>query len=365
MADDIAENLERGATVESSQPRPSRSNMLSTGCTLLNLACTGNAFGGFLKGQYYLIVGDSTSGKTFLSMSCLAEATLNRRFADYRFIYDNVEDGCHIDLEGLFNKAVAERIEPPVEMDDGLPLYSSTVEEFYYNVDDAIADGRPFIYILDSMDGLSSDPEGDKFDEDKKAFRKGIDAKGSYGDGKAKHNSTHLRTVLRGLRDSGSILIIIAQTRDNLGFGAKFNPKTRSGGRSLRFYANTEIWSSVKGQITKTVKGKLRPVGVRVKLDVKKNRMTGVTPVVETSIYPSHGIDDVGTCVDYLIDEGWWTKKKQSIDAREFEMVAARGKIIQHIEENGLLNNLRALVGKCWKEIEDASALKRKNRYTQ
>jgi len=60
----------------------SDSNLLSTGSTLLNLACSGRVNGGFLKGFYYFIVGDSKSGKTFLSLTCLAEASINKDFDD-------------------------------------------------------------------------------------------------------------------------------------------------------------------------------------------------------------------------------------------------------------------------------------------
>ena len=73
-------------------------DFLSTGSTLLNLACTGFPNRGFVKGRYYFIVGDSTSGKTWLSLTCLAEASINPNFKDYRFIYDNAEDGALMDI---------------------------------------------------------------------------------------------------------------------------------------------------------------------------------------------------------------------------------------------------------------------------
>lgn len=339
----------------------SRRDILSTGSTLLNLACSGNPFGGFLKGKYYLLVGDSDSGKTFLSMSCFAEATVNKHFKDYRLIYDNVEDGCLMDIEGLFGKAAAERIEPPSKDEDGTPVYSRTVEELYYHLDDAIKDGRPFIYVDDSMDALSSDYEGEKFDQHKDAHRKGRAAPGSYGDGKAKINSTSLRRIINRLPETGSILIIVSQTRDNLGFG--FDKKTRSGGHALAFYATLQIWSSINGQIKKTVKGKERAIGVHAGLKVKRNRITGKRREVEVDIYPDYGIDDIGTCVDYLVEEKWWAKKKQSIEAREFGTTATREKLIRMIEEKGWENELRSAVGKCWKEVEKASAPARKARY--
>lgn len=337
---------------------------LSSGSTLLNLACTNNPFGAFAKGKYTYFVGDSTSGKTFLSMTCFAEALRSPEFKDYRLIYDNVEDGCLIDLEKLFNKKVANTVEPPAGTKKD-PTYSTTIEEFYYNLDDVIIkakeDEAPFIYILDSMDGLSSDAEGSKFSEHKKAYRNGKNSAGSFGDGKAKKNSEGLRQILKGIRTTGSILIVISQTRDNLSPG--FNPKTRSGGHALRFYACIEMWTSLAGRIKKTVREKERNIGIHAKAQVKKNRITGELHEVIIDIYPSYGIDDIGGCIDYLIKEKWWKKKKQSIIAEEFDVTCTREKLIQHIEDNGLQRKLSIITGKCWNEIREASQMNRRKKY--
>lgn len=343
-----------------------RKDLLSSGSTLLNLACSNNPFGAFMKGKYYFLVGDSTSGKTFLSMTCFAEAMRHPFFKDYRLIYDNVEDGCLMDLEKLFGRKVADTVEPPAFSDDDEPVYSFMVEEFYYHLDDAIKEaksenGKPFIYILDSMDSLSSEAEDDKFEEHKKAHEKGTQAAGSYGDGKAKKNSTGLRRVLNGLRDTGSILMIISQTRDNLGFG--FEKKTRAGGHGLKFYATTEIWTSCAGEIKKTVRGQKRSIGVKALCKVKKNRITGERHEVGMEIYPSYGIDDIGSCVDYLIEEKWWHMKKQSIVAEEFDITATREKLIAHIESNKLAKELQRIVGNCWLTIKEACDLKRTSKY--
>lgn len=363
----MADSVEK-ASNESPPPRDTklhRRDGLSTGSTLLNLACTDNPYIGFVKGKYYLLVGDSTSGKTFLAMTCFAEACISNPFKRYRLIYDNSEDGMLMDVERLFGKAVARRLEPPRKDKKGRPIYSYTVEDFYYHLDDAVEKGVPFIYVLDSMDGLTSEQEVDKFAKHKAVARgrgrKGDDA-GSYGAEKAKMNSEGLRKMMGKLRDTGSILIILSQTRDNIGFG--FEKQSRSGGRALRFYATVEVWSKVTGQIRKVVKGKARPIGVHVGLKLKKNRITGKTPSVETDIYPSYGIDDIGTCVDYLVDEGWWMKRKQSIEAGEFDFTATRAKLIERIEEESWEQELRSIVGKCWREIEEASVPSRKGRYS-
>ncbi len=342
------------------QRKPNQNNLLSTGSTMLNLALTDKTIGGFLKGKYYFMVGDSTSGKTFLSMTCFAEASINPNFDDYRFIYDNVEDGCLMDIPRLFGKGVAQRIEGPTGTKKN-PGYSYTIEEFYYNLDDALDIGVPFIYVLDSMDSLSSEAEGKKFQEQKEAFQQGKKTEGSYGDGKAKKNSESLRKILGRIGKNGSILIILCQTRDDLGFG--FSKKTRSGGRALKFYATCEIWSSVIQTLKKTVKGKARKIGVRAQLETKKNRITGKLKTVGVDIFPSYGMDDIGSCVDYLIEEKYWKKTAKGIRCPEVRIQGTREKIIAGIEAKGLQDKLKEACQTCWMEIEDACSLKRKNKY--
>lgn len=341
---------------------------LSSGSTLLNLACTNTPTGAFVEGKYIFFVGDSASGKTFLSMSCFAEAARDSHFKNFRFIYDNVEDGCLIDLPALFGEKVAQKIEPPTKDEAGVPVYSSTVEEFYYHLHDALEQSkkekRPFIYVLDSMDGLSSVAEEEKFLQHKEAFEKGKTAAGSYGDGKAKKNSEGLRKAQKGLRDTGSILIIISQTRDNLGMG--FETKTRSGGRALRFYATLEIWMAIGGKIKKNIRGKDRVIGMQAKVQLKKNRITGEAHEVEMDIYPSYGIDDIGSCIDYLVKEAWWEKRKNSIEAKEFEVTLTREKLIALVEEkNESITKLQTITAECWNAIRNAGKLNRKKRYAE
>lgn len=335
--------------------------LLHTGSTLLNLACTGRAGGGFAKGKYHFIVGDSSSGKTWISLTCMAEAMRNPEFKDYRLIYDNAEDGALMDFGRYFGSKMAERIEQPGQTADGEPASSSTIEEFYYHLDDALEEGRPFIYVLDSMDALSSSDEADKFAEQKDAYRKGKQTAGSYGDGKAKKNSAHMRKVMPGIRDTGSILLVINQTRDNLGFG--FEKKTRSGGHALRFYAHLEIWLSVKNRIKKTVKGSPRELGIVSRIQVKKNRFTGRLREVEVPLYHSFGIDDVGSCVEYLLSEGRWTKKGANIAATDFEVAYPQEKLIRYIEEQKLEKELVLIVEELWNEIEEACSVNRRRRY--
>jgi RecA/RadA recombinase len=334
---------------------------LSTGSMLLNLACSGTIYGGFEVGTYNLFVGDSSSGKTFFALTCFAEACKDPYFKDYRIIYDNTERGARMDVKKFFGAKTYDRLEPPKINKNKEACYSETIEEFYYNMDNIINDGRPFIYVLDSMDSISSKDELSKFEETKKAFYKGREVAGSYGDGKAKKNSANLRRLIAPLDKMNSILIIINQTRDNMGFG--FEKKTFSGGNALTFYSCLLLWSSIKKKIKKTVKGKPRQIGVICKLQIKKNRQSGRDRVVFVPIYYSVGIDEIGSCVDYLLEESHWSKKSNEILAKEFDFKGSREKLIHHIEKGELEKDLFEIVNDVWNEIEGECEVKRKQRY--
>ena len=328
---------------------------LSTGSTLLNLACGGSPDAGWAVGKYYLIVGDPTAGKTFLAMSVMAEACMNKAFDKYTLVYDNVEDGCDMDLDRLFGERLRKRLRAPHKTGS-----SQTIEEFYFALDSVMNDG-PVIYILDSMDSLTSQKEEEHFQDEKKATAAGKDVAGTFGVSKAKRNSDFLRRCMSRLRDTGSILIILSQTRDNLGFG--FEKKTRSGGNALRFYATLELWASVRGKLKKKYKGKDRTIGITSRWTLKKNRISGRLGQVDFNIYPSFGIDDTGSCVDYLVDEGFWEVAGRTIMARGLHMELSRDKLIERIEEEGMEPDLRNLVGKCWDDIQQGTAIQRKSRY--
>ena len=341
----------------------SRERAVSTGSTLLNLACSDNINIGFLRGGYYYLVGDSQSGKTWLSQSCFAEACLNDTFKDYRLIFDDVEGGALMDIEHYFGKEAARRIEAPRTV-KGQDVMSDTVESFYYNLFDVIDRGEPFIYVLDSQDALTSMASDKKFRSQKKASEDDKEAKGSYGDGKAKYHSEHLRLALAGVRKLQSILIIIGQTRDNIGFG--FEKKTRAGGKSLKFYANLEIWTSVFGKLKRKVRGRDRTIGMKCLAEVKKNRITGKVGKDRQAVIPIYfgtGIDDVGSCVDFLVTEKHWSKSSGIIEAEEVGVTGTRNEVISHIEENNLESTLRKLTGKVWREIEAECIVERKPRY--
>lgn len=345
-------------------------DLLKTGSTVLDLAISGRRAGGFSKGKYFWVVGDSSSGKTFLTLTCLAEASLNKNFDKYRFIFDNAEDGALMDPVKYFGPRMAKRLEPPA-VEDGVPVFSRTIEQFYHHLDDAThaanaAGGRPFIYVLDSMDSLDSKYAAAKFQEQKKAARGGKEAKGDYGDGKAKINSTSIRRVIGDLRATGSILIILSQTRDDIVAGIFDEPQTHAGGHALKFYATVQLWSSVGSKIRKKVNDREVVVGVHCRVKIKKNRLTGKERTVEFPIYYDTGIDDIGGMVDWLTYWGIWPVNKQGfIDAgAAWDGIQKRREdLIEWIEEKDMRADLEDVVADGWAAVEKKLLVRRKSKY--
>ena len=359
---------------------------LSTGSTLLNLACSGRIDVGFVPNNYYCWCGRSGSGKTFITMTTLAEASINPHYAKHRLIFDCPEHGALMNIEKFFGPELARRLEPPAGTREK-PRYSRTLEGLYHNVHNNLAQG-PCIYLLDSMDPLPTDVEYKAFLKKNRAYNKkekkqedegGQEQKeaGSYGTERAKVNSHHLRLVFNELQGSGSMFIVIFQSRQNIGPGAQFNPDVRGGGNAPTFYAGMELWSSVHThlKVKERVSKKSIEQGVVCKVRVKKGRIQGKDRTVYIPIYhtgDAPGIDDVGGCVDFMAEWKRWPKTGKDydmadgkIDAVDFNINANREKVVQHILENNLEDDLRRLVLSTWKDIEDSCAVHRKPRYGQ
>lgn len=346
---------------KSAEPAPPQKQLyLPTGSVLLNMAISGKPSRGIPAGHYTLFVGDSGSAKTWWALTMLAEAANRPAFDDYQLIHDNVENGALMDIEACFGKKLAARLRTPAEI-DGEPVNSQTSDEFYFNVHAALQRG-PCIYILDSTDSLSTNYEQKKFKERQNAAKKGQPAKGSYGDGKAKAHSEGLRQILPLLKKTHSVLIIISQTRDNID-EFSFETKTRAGGRALKFYAAAEVWTSITGTLKKKFRDIDRKIGTKLRATVKKNRVSGRDWSVDIPFITGYGLDDIGSCIDFLVKEKHWKSTEGRIVATELGLSTSRAKLISEIEEKGLQKVLIGAVMETWKEIEEALDPGRKKRY--
>lgn len=255
-----------------------------TGCAVLD----GVLGGGWALGQVVNIVGDESTGKTLLAI----EACANFHACDpngkiwYR------------ESEAAFDTEYARTLGLPLEKvsfgSRGTKTRWATVEDIFEDLESKIeylelkGKGRPGLYIVDSLDALSSRAElGRQLNEK------------TYGTEKAKSMSELLRRLGARAQAVRCLIMIVSQTRDRIGvtFGEK---KTRAGGKALNFWAYQILWLSHRKTYFKKVMGVRQASGVRVCARAKKNKLTAPHRQCEFDIKFTWGIDDFKTSLDWL-----------------------------------------------------------------
>lgn len=333
-------------------------DLVPTGSTLLNLALSGHPKGGYRLGTMVNIIGGRSSGKSLLALTMFAEVVKDKRFDNYSFLYDETEAAMFFDKASMFGEGM-DRIR--------FDIRSHTVQDWsenlmsFWGVDKDISKKikakkiPSLIHVTDSFDALSTDGElGDT--------RPG---KGGYRVEKPLVVSTTFPKLCQSMEASRSLLLIISQTRSSLAmFG---NPECRSGGHALDFYESHEVWLKPIGKIKETVRGQEIVIGNTVRVRVEKNKLTGKRREIEIDILDDYGIDDIGSCIDWMVKFGFWGINKKVIDTGgDLDLpTAKRGTLIKEIEQNNMEEDFRKIVTECWAEVEKEldSKLDRKARY--
>lgn len=266
-----------------------------TGCKLLDLV-VGGAKGvyGFPSGKFINIVGDKSAGKTFLSNEIIAWAYHNLG-KNFKWVYDDCESGYSFDTEAMYGFEIM-----PMNLDDR--VHSQTVEQAFCNISDfakSLKKGQFGIYVLDSLDGLTSSEQDDRAEQRLKLHEEGKELeKGTYGMGKQKYLSREFFPQLCSVIENKNILvIIISQIRENVDMFS-FEKFRRSGGKALDFYAHTVLWLATAKKITV----KNTPVGVVVKAKTTKSKTPRPFRDCVFSFLYDYGLDGIGTGVDYVFD---------------------------------------------------------------
>jgi RecA/RadA recombinase len=326
------------------EEEPKDSDYLSTGVTLLNLATYGKTYGGLLKGNIYRYCGRSSSGKTFICRTILAEAAASKHFDGYDLIYDDVERGALMDTTKFFGQRLMDRLVPPAKSKSKAPIYSKTIGDFYRRINEKLKEGKRLIWIIDSLDSLVPDTDNNKMT-----------------DGKAKTNSQELRKLLQPLAATKSILVLVSQAHVDM--KSMFGGDLAAGGRAPEFYSTTEVWLRKAKTLFTVHKGKKYPTGHIIRARVQKNRLSGLDRTVYFPFDPRYGIDDIGANIDFLVSSKYWNKESKQINAVEFDIIGSKLEVTQKIEKEGAEKELQVLTGKVWRSIEEACTVERKPRY--
>lgn len=326
---------------------------LSLGCDLLNLCIGDNIDAAVGPGRYVWYQGNSSSGKSYLTLAAFAEAARNPFYDDYRFLLWDKEHGAGFNMAEFFGKKAAARIEP---------LDCGSLEEFYDGFMRELESG-PVIGVLDSFDALLSDTKIDKIEEDSKLRAAGKDVKGSYNMDHAKVNSDRLRLLVDKLYTTNSIFIGISQQRDAVDSGL-YGPKNKtSGGRALKFWASVEIETTLGSKIEKEVNGKRRTIGHEVRVRGIKNRISGKQREVTLLFVPGFGVDNIGTTLEWLLEEKYLSSAAGRVATPWYDKGYYKEELVQKIEQDEKESEVRSFLQQCWKDLEDKLTLKRKSKY--
>lgn len=364
----LPEQIRKSSTNKIIDPRFDADLLVPTGSTLLNCCCSDTAFGGWHLGKIVTLPGSSQSGKSFFALTAFAEANLYPRFDEFDFIYDDVEEACEFNIPYLFGESAATRIKAPA-YDGKTPVYSNTIQDFQSFIlkrcKATKKECKPFIWVEDSLDALTSDEELEK--EYRKAIARAQsrealqEIKGSYKTEKAKIMGQVLRIIKSELKKTNSLLIIVQQIRDKI--GASFGKKTTtSGGHAPFFYSAHQVWLSTRS--AHKVNG--TKIGTHINVELTKNKLTGKERSFETDIFYDYGIDDIGTNVDYLckgryFDNDRDTKgkiKPNTYVIPELNLIGQKNTLKAAFRKDpDLAFELQKLVGKYWTEFEDSIKL--------
>jgi recombination protein RecA len=258
-------------------------DFISTGATMLDIAISNRPHGGIAVGRITELTGLEGSGKSLVGAQLIANTQKRGGVA----VLIDTETAVNPD----FFKAVG------IDMNKLVYVHLSTVEDIFdaiTNIIEKVRAGKEkdklVTIIVDSVAAASTKKEMEAdFGKD------------GYATDKAIIISKAMRKITGLLGRERIALVFTNQLRQKMNAPAFSDPWTTSGGKAIAFHASTRIRLSLIGKIQD---GNKNVIGVNVKAVVVKNRLGPPHRVAEFDIYFDRGIDDFGSWLDVLKDNG-------------------------------------------------------------
>ena len=274
--------------------------VISTGCIQLDIAL---GVGGIPRGRIIEIYGPESSGKTTLTLHCIAEAQKAGGVAAF------------IDAEHAFDASYARKL--GVDIDGLLVSQPDTGEQALDICETLVRSGAIDLIVVDSVAALVPQAE----------------INGEMGDShmglQARLMSQALRKLTGLLNKSNTALIFINQLRMKIGvmFG---NPETTTGGNALKFYATQRI----DIRRVSTIKEGENSIGNRTRIKVVKNKVAPPFTQCEFDILYGQGISREASILDLAVDLEFIQKSGSWFSYNGERIGQGRQSALQFLKEN-------------------------------